>query len=50
MLSTVRQLSVQGLNIIVMKKAGSENWRYDAENGRKSQRVIHHFFSGKQSK
>src|SRR6476469_1243891 len=41
--STVRQLSVQGLNIIVMKKARSENWRYDAENGNQSQRVIHHF-------
>src|SRR6476619_2245520 len=42
--STVRQLSVQCLNIIVMKKAGSENWRYDAENGNQNQRVIHHFF------
>ena len=42
--STVRHLSVQGINIIVLKKAGSENWRYDTENGNQSQRVIHHFF------
>ena len=42
--STTRHVSVQGINIIVLKKTGSENWRYDAENGNRSQRVIHHFF------
>src|SRR6478609_8580910 len=42
--STIRHVSVQGINIIVLKKAGSENWRYDAENGNQSQRVIHNFF------
>ena len=42
--STIRHVSVQVINIIVLNKAGSESWRYDAENGNQSQRVIHHFF------
>src|SRR6478609_6437182 len=39
--STVRHLSVQGINIKVLKKEVFKNWRYDAENGDPSQRVIH---------
>src|SRR6478609_1924822 len=41
--STVRHLSVQGIKIKVLKKKDLKNWRYDAENGDQSQRVIHHF-------
>ena len=34
--STVMHLSIQGINIIALKKAVFENGRYDAETGEKS--------------
>ena len=40
----MRHLSVQGINIKVLKKEVFKNWRYNAVNGDQSQRVIHHFF------
>jgi len=42
--NSVTHLSVQGINIIALKKAVFENCQYDAENGEQSQRVIHNFF------
>ena len=42
--STVRHLSVQGINIKVLKKEVFKNGQYDSENGDQSQRVIYHFF------
>src|SRR6478609_9385397 len=45
--STVRHLSVQGINIKVLKKKVFKNGRYDAESrdqSQRSQHVIHNFF------
>ena len=41
--SSVRHLSVQCINIKVLKNEVFTNGRYDAENGDQSKRVIHHF-------
>ena len=42
--STIRHVSVQGINIIVLKKAVSEFERHEAKKGDQSQCAIHHFF------
>src|SRR6476469_912029 len=45
-----RHLSVQGINIKVLKKEVFKNGRYDAENKNKKKHKIHNFFKEKKKK